>query len=578
MAHVFGGTLVARTLARAGVTHVFGILGHELLGVYDACLDYGIEVVGTRHESAAVHMADAWARISGQPGVCFFTSGPGHVNAIPGTVSAAMSNSPIILISAASDFSLRDMDALQEIDQVGLMAPATKWARTVTDTRRIPEYIASAYRHALAGRTGPVHLSLPGDVVGRRVDDGPSLDPDPAVFRPGGRTHPDPALVRQAIDLLAQAERPVAIAGSGALWSRADRALAGFAETTQTPVFTLELARGLLSDEHPLCFGYGDPLLNAAARRFADADCILVLGKKIDFRLQYGRPPLFRADARVVQVDVDPTEIGHNRAVDVGIAADVAAALGELANAARSRVWERREWLAELRATQAEQQAALAPLAASDEVPIHPARVAATIRDTVRPDAFLAVDGGDYCHWARMILPARRPAGFLRTFPLASLGLSLPFAIAAKLRHPECQAVAVSGDGALGFYLMEFETALRHGVPVVAVVGNDAAWGIEKHIQQALYGPDRLPGSLLSGTRYDRVVEALGGHGEYVEDPAQLRPAVERALASGRPACVNVRIRGVTSPMAESLIRRKREYAGDGPRLHFDGGTVARLS
>ncbi|MBI3968359.1 MAG: thiamine pyrophosphate-binding protein [Chloroflexi bacterium] len=558
MGQVYGGTLVARTLAASGVKHVFGILGHELLTTYDACLDYDIEIIGNRHESAAIHMADAYARVTGKPGVCMFTSGPGHANSVPGATSAHLTDSPLILISATSEQTYIDMNALQEIDQIGMIRPVTKWARKVFEPRRIPEYLGAAFRNALTGRTGPVHLSLPGDVVGRRFDD-PGEPPRLETRRATGRAHPEPAGVERAIELLAAAERPVLIVGTSAFWSRAEAELRELVETTQTPAFTLELARGLISDEHPLCYGYADPSLNAPARLFAEADLVIVAGRRMDWRLGFGQAPFFSADAKLVQIDSDENEIGRNRAVDVGMLCDVGAALGDLAKAARGRKWERCGWIGRLDALAREQREQRREVESSDQVPMHPARVAAEIRDFLPADAYLTIDGGDFCHWNRMTIPARQPAGFMRTFPLGGLGLALPFAIGAKLARPDKPALCISGDGAFGFYAFELDTAVRHNAPIVTVVGVDAAWGIEKHAQEGLFGPDRLAGSLLRETRHDLVAEGLGAYGQHVERPEELRPALQRAFESGRPSLIDVRIKGTSSPMTERLIRRKRE-------------------
>ncbi|MBI4504556.1 MAG: thiamine pyrophosphate-binding protein [Chloroflexi bacterium] len=561
MARVYGGTLLARTLKAAGVRVVFGILGQDMLSVYDACLEEGITVIGNRHESASVHMADAYARLTGQPGVCLFTSGPGHANCVGGATAAWCADSPVVLISSSSELSLREMLPLQEIPQVELLQPITKWARTVHGPERIPDHVAAALRHALSGRTGPVHLSIPGDVLNRRIEDDPAYQLDPSAYRPQGRAFPDPALVAATVDLLAQAERPVLIVGSGALWSRAAEPLRDFVETTETPAFTFELARGLISDEHPLCFGKADPMLNHAARLCAEADLVLIVGKRMDWRMGYGRPPRFAPTARVVQVDREPTEVGRNRALAVGIAADEGATLAALAQAAHGRRWQRRDWLDALRAARRAHAAELAELERDDGVPIHPHRVHAEVRALLEPNAILAIDGGDFCHLGRMALPARRPCGILHIFPLGELGMSLPFALAARIVEPQTQIINLIGDGAFGFYGMEFDTAVRHDLPIVSVVGVDAAWGIEAHLQEAIFGRDRLVGSLLRETRYDQVVQGLGGYGEHVERPQDLRPALQRALASGRPACVNVRIRGVNSPMTDHLIRRKRELS-----------------
>src|SRR5919198_1025931 len=364
MTSVFAGALVTRALKAEGVTHVFGLLGHELLAIYDACLDEGITVIGTRHETAAAEMADAYARVTRRPGVFMVCAGPGHANATLGLAMASFACSPVIAISAHSELGGRDRLALQEMDQVGMVEPITKWARLVTEPERIPEYLGAAFRHALAGRPGPVHLSLPGDIVDRRIDDDEVRFVPPTESRGQGRPHADPLQIERALDLLAAAERPAAIAGTGAYWGGRPEALRELIELTELPTFTMELARGLVPDDHPLCFGYGEVHLNPPGPLVAEADVVLLLGKTLDFRITYGGPPTFGPDARVIMIDQEPTELGRNRGVAVGIAADVGAATEQLLAAARDRRWARRTgWLSELEALRRERDAERAAFA-----------------------------------------------------------------------------------------------------------------------------------------------------------------------------------------------------------------------
>ena len=564
MPSVFAGVLVTRALKAEGVTHVFGLLGHELLAIYDACLDEGITVIGTRNETAAANMADAYARITGRPGVFMVSAGPGHANATLGVAMASFADSPVIAVSAHSELGGRDRLALQEMDQVGMVRPITKWARVVHEPERLPEYVSAAFRNALAGRPGPVHLSLPGDIVDRRVDDSTVCFAPPSEGRAQGRTFPDPAQVERALDLLERAERPAIMAGTGAYWGRNPDAVRELVERLEVPIFTIELARGLVPDDHPLCFGYGEVQLNPPGRLLAESDVVLLLGKTLDWRISYGGPPIFSADAQLIMVDQEPREIGRNRAVAVGIAADVGATVEQLLAAAGRRRWARRAgWLSELEALRRERDAERERLGASDTAPIHPARVAREVRAALPRDGVIAADGGDFGHWVRMCTPVLAPGRWLHHFPLGGLGCALPFAIGARAVLPDTPIVALAGDGGFGFTAMEFDTAARHNLPVVAVVGNDAAWGIEKHVQQRIYGADRLVGSTLAPTRYDKVVESLGGLGFNVETPDQLRPALEQALASRRPACLNVSIASLDSPMTENLVRRKQRAAGE---------------
>jgi acetolactate synthase I/II/III large subunit len=562
MSTIFAGALVTRALKAQGVTHIFGLLGHELLSIYDTCLDEGITVIGARHETAAANMADAYARITGRPGVLMVAAGPGHTNATLGIAAAHFANSPLIAISAHGELAGRDRLGLQEMDQLSLVEPITKWARVVHEPERIPEYVDAAFRQALAGRPGPAHLSLPGDVVDRRIDDSAVRLVPPAESRGQGRPHADPACVEAALELLARAERPAVLAGTGAYWGGRFEALRELVELLELPIFTMEIARGIVPDDHPLCYGYGEVQMNPPGRLLAEADVVLLLGKTLDWRVTYGGPPVFSPDAKLIMVDQDPTELGRNRAVALGIAADVGAVTEQLLAAARGRGWTRRgDWLGRLDALRRERDAEFEALGHRDEVPIHPARVARELRAALPRDGLIAGDGGDFGHWLRMVTPVLAPGRWLHHFPFGGLGAALPFAIGARAVLPETPIAAVVGDGAFGFSAMELDTAARHNLPVVCLVGNDAAWGIEKHVQQRLYGADRLIGSTLAPVRYDRLSEALGGIGFHVERPDELRPTIQQALASGRPAVINIAIASLDSPMTENLIRRKQRAA-----------------
>ncbi|MBI3976656.1 MAG: thiamine pyrophosphate-binding protein [Chloroflexi bacterium] len=558
MAKVTGGQLVARSLAAQGVRIVFSLCGNHLLSTYDAFLDAGIRVVDTRHEAAAAHMAEGWSRVTGEPGVCLVTGGPGHTNALTGLLTAQATATPLILLSGQSELSRRGMGVMQEAPQVETAAPLSKWAGLALETRRIPEYLDTAFRIACSDRHGPVHLSLPVDLLDQAVDEDGVSTPTPFAWRrPLG--YGDPGAVEQAMELLAGAERPVVIAGAGAWHSQAGDALQRFVELTRLPLFTVETARGIVSDDHPLSLGYADPIFNEAARAFSLADAFLVLGKDLDFRLAFGQPPLIPAGAAVIQVDAAAAVIGHNRRVQAGIVADVAAAVEQLIVAARRRAWRDLPWTDELRSRRRRQLDDYAATAAAiDDLPAHPIQVVEAVRPFVDDQTIVVVDGGDFVQWARAGLPAKRAGGWLRLGPMATLGAGTPFALAAKLARPEASVLLITGDGSIGFSLMEFDTAVRHRLPFVAVVGNDAAWGVEKQYQLGLYGPDRLIASELRPLRYDRLVQALGGYGERAEAPSAIGPAIQRAIASGMPACVDVSIRSVPSPSSAAVLARLR--------------------
>jgi acetolactate synthase-1/2/3 large subunit len=544
--------LLVRTLKRHGIDRIFGLCGDHVNSIFNACIDEGVTIVDTRQESAAAHMADGWARVTGQPGVSVVTGGPGHTNSVTGITTAWMAGSPIITISGMHELSLLDKGPLQEIDQVGMVKPVTKWARLVSDPARLPHYIAMAYREAVSGRPGPVHLTIPVEVSDATVDD--TLDQIPEPVRRELPSAP-PGAIEAALDRLRMAERPVVIAGSGIWWAQAWESLRRFVELTNLPCFTISMARGALSDEHPLCLGYADQILNPVARQIREADVVLLIGKRIDFRLAYGN--LFGPDAQLIQVDIHAPELGKNRAAQIPIQGDAGAVLDRLVEGAlRQSNWKEKPWVERLR------QSRKAPDARqkdenSDGTPIHPLRLVKEIREAVSPEVVWIIDGGDFAQFCRLGLPARKPGHWVRLGPLGTVGAAIPFGIAAKLAKPDAPVVVLTGDGGMAFHSWEIHTALRFNVPIVVVVGNDCGWGMERELQSAFY--DRTIGVELGRLRYDKVIEAMGGHGEHVERAEELRPALERALRAGKAACVNVMIRGVASPFTLANIARAKK-------------------
>ena len=545
-----GAHLLVRALKRHGVERIFGLCGDHINAIFNACLDEGVAVVDVRQESAAAHMADGWARVTGQPGVSVVTGGPGHTNSLTGIATAWMACSPVIAISGMHESRLRDRGALQEINQVELVRPITKWVRIVTEPARLSQYIAIAYREAMSGRPGPVHLTIPSDVLEAAVD--PSNVQIPEPWRREAPAAPD-AAIETALDLLQRAERPVVIAGSGIWWARGWDALQRFVETAALPCLTIGLARGSLSDEHPFCLGYADPILNPVAKEVREADAVLLIGKRIDFRLGYGS--LFSPTATLIQADIHAPELGRNRSAELGIHCDAGVFLAQMASAAEKRGnWKEKPWVERLRRARTAAAEARRADETSDEVPVHPLRIVREVREAVGPDAIWVIDGGDFAQWCRLGLPARKPGHWVRLGPLATVGAAIPFGIAAKLARPACPVVILIGDGGMAFHSWELHTALRFNAPVVVVVGNDSGWGMERELQAAFYA--RTVGVELGSLRYDKVIEAMGGRGEHVEHPAELRPALERALKARTVTCVNVMMRGVASPFTQTTIAR----------------------
>src|ERR1041385_7353616 len=554
MARTTGSHLICKALKLEGVKNVFGLAGDHILPLLNTMVDQDFRIIDTRHEQAAVHMADAWSRITEQPGVCMYTT-PGFANAIPGLTNAMHTEGPVISIAGCADTHDLGRGAQQEIEQVAMAAPMCKGSFMVLDVRRIPEFVARAIRLAFSGRRGPVHLTIPIDVQEQGVDENEIVFTRPEEYRASQSVLANAELVRQAIALLREAKRPLAIAGCAAGYTLSGEALRRFIETTRVPVVTEEQARGLVSDDHPYVFGFFERGLNRAAGKVRDADVVMLLGRKQDFVIGFCRPPHVAADAKIIQIDPSPLEVGRNRGVTVGIVGDVTSVLKQLTKEASKHTWNELPWIGELRAGRAA-QAEWAEKLAQPKTPMHALFVHKTIQSIFRPDDCLVFDGGDFCHFGRSLLPALKPKHWLYVSSLGMLGSSLPQALAAKVAYPDSRVIMMTGDGAFGFNAMEFDTAVRHKLNVVAILGNDSAWGIDRQIQLGLYG--RPVATDLLQTRYEQVVQGLGGHGEFVERPEDFAPALERALTCGKPALLNVAVERAISPRAEAAIGRRK--------------------
>ncbi|MEW6441295.1 MAG: thiamine pyrophosphate-binding protein [bacterium] len=531
MGKVHGGRLVVKALRQEGVTHLFTLAGGHLFPIYDACMDAGIRIVDTRHEQAAGHMAEAWSLLTGRMGVCAVTAGPGLTDAVTAVANACQSGSPMLVLGGRSPLSQNDSGPLQDMNQLALMEPITKWARFCHQTHRIPEYIAMAFRHAMTGRPGPVYLEVPLDVLNGEVEESEARFP--TQYRSTAMPAGDPRFLEEAARLLAAAERPLILAGTGCLWSGAGPALKAFAEKAGIPVITRTGGRGVLADSHRLALS---GFLLSLVGIMSQADVVLALGTRFNFMLMYGR--LFPPPVKVIQVDIEPAELGFNRGPDVGIFGDIRLVLEGLAPLVPEQ--PDRPWAAqakEMLETSCRETRAAIPL---DSYPVHPRRLVEEIREIAGKEAIYVCDGGDIMIWGSEAFPAERPASVVSTGPLGCLGVGMPFALAAKLAHPERPVVLLSGDGTFGLNGMEIDTAVRHNLPVLCVVGNDKAWGMIKHSQEFHYGHDRVCACDLGPVRYDLVAQALGGYGELVERPEEIRPALERALKYGKPACINV--------------------------------------
>ena len=485
-----GADLLARSLAAAGARHLFALSGNHVMPVFDAALDAGLEIIHVRHEAAAVHMADAWGRLAGDPGIALVTGGPGHANAAGALYTALASESPLVLISGHAPLAELGKGAFQEMNQAAMAAPVTKASWTVQSADMLAADIVKAWREAQSGTPGPVHLSIPNDLLDAVVD---SKLPTAAHFALSGDGTDEAYSAGPA-------KRPVIIAGPAAM-RKGTRELE---EATGIPVIGMESPRGV-----------NDPSLGHLAEVLARADFVMLLGKRVDFTLKFGKA--FAPGCRVVHLE-----------------------------AAKGLSFKDDGWLEEVHSALRYRPPEWRSVQSKPEGPIHPVALCREIQPLLeKPDAILVSDGGEFGQWAQACLSAPRR---LINGPAGSIGSALPFATAAKLAYPSATVVAMLGDGTLGFHLSEFDTAVRHGLAYIAVVGNDATWNAEYQIQLRAYGKERAKGCELLPTRYGAAAQALGAHGEDVARPDELRGALQRAAASGKPACVNVMIERLAAP------------------------------
>lgn len=557
MADSYGGRVLAETLREQGVDTVFTLCGNHTLQAYQACKDVGIELVDTRTEAGAVLAADAQARVTRRPAVALVTGGPGHTNALTGLVTAHSCGSPVVLISGATDQRLRGRGAQQEMDQASVAAPLCKWSCTVTDVEHLATSLREAFSRTLSGHTGAVHVCIPSDVLAARVDDA-ATPTTPGQAAAAEAPVADETLAGEVTARLAAAERPVVIAGTGAYMARCEEALARFVSAGNLPLFTIDLARGMVSDDAPGVFGYADASLNGAAAAIGAADVVLLLGKTLDFRLRFGAS--LAEDAFLIDVHALHATPDDNRRRDLSIGTDLASFVDVLAGQVASRAWDD-TWLRKVaqlpRVPGVDADATVGGGAAAP--PFHPLAVARAIRAALPDEAALVLDAGDFVQWCRSELPAAGPGRWLRLGPMSTCGAGTPLALGLRRARPDAPVVLITGDGSFGYYLAEFEAALRQRLPFVAIVGHNSSWGLEYNLQAGLYGQEYVLASELGPTRYDHVITALGGYGERVTSLDELSHALTRAIVADVPACLEVPVQRTPSPLTEAVIARGGE-------------------
>lgn len=537
MGQLHGGQIVARALANEGVKYVFTLCGGHIMSIYDGCIDHGIGVVDVRHEQTAAHAADGWGRVTGQPGVAIVTAGPGLTDAVTGVATAHRANAPMVIIGGQAPRAFQDMGGLQDMNHVELMRPITKWAVAVPDSKRLGEYVSTAFRVATTNVPGPVFLEMALDFLFDSVDEERCVFP--TQYRTEAGIAGDPEYVERAVEVLRNARRPVCLVGSQYWWSRRRDAYMPFLDTFGMPTFVNGMARGSIPPGHP----YGMTMARKDALRGADA--VLIFGTPLDFRIGYGRATHIHPDAKIIQVDLNGGEIGRNRAIEVGIIGDTGLVMEQMTAVAKKSGFQKelhKAWTDDIRRIDVEKRDVHKSEMESNAEPINPVRACAEIDAVLDEDTIVIGDGGDFVGTAANVLRIRKPGHWLDAGPLGTLGAGPGYAMAAKLAFPKSKVVIVYGDGSFGLNGFEFEAMARQKIDVVGVIGNDAAWQQIRRGQVQIYGPDRAIACGLDYTRYDKAVEAMGCHGEWVEKPGEIRPALQRALSAGKPAVVNIKI------------------------------------
>lgn len=526
MAFIHGGQIMARSLKQHGVDTVFALTGGHIMAFLDGCVLEGIRVVDVRHEQAAAHAAEAYTRLTGRLGVAAVTAGPGVTDTITGVATAFSSGTPMLVVGGRHNLRQELMGGLQEMDHVPLFRTITKWAGTGWQTARLAETIAVAVRHAYTGRGGPVFLDVPMDVQVDQVDESEVLFPyGPGINRPAGASS---VVLEEITGLLREADRPVVFGGGGL---RPDAgSMATLAEAVGAPTFLSGRSRGGMPHDHPLLGNY------ARSMCLAQADVVLALGVDWDFRTAYGQT--IPDSTTVIHVDADEDRIGWNRLPDLGVVADPATVVEQLLDGAFT---PQDVWIETFVDLESAIRAAKEEGSDSVDTPVHPGRFAAEVGEFFGTDSIVAVDGGDIVSTTARRLRVSTAGHVLDAGPFGTLGAGPGYAIAAKVAFPDKRVGIVFGDGAFGFNGFEYDTMIRHGLPIIGVMGNDGVWNNIKTVHMAVF-PERVVAADLGRRPYAAIVAAMGGHGELVTDPAEIRPALERAEASGLPALVEVHI------------------------------------
>ncbi len=539
--------LVGKALKREGLDMMFFLMGGPMFPAESSCVAEGIRAIDVRHEQAAAVMAHGYARLRNRPGVCMAASGPAALNFGTGLATSLMDCTPVVAIGGASTLRELGTGAFQEFAQVAAMRPLTKWAERVFEARRIPELIHKAFTIAVAGKPGPVYLDLPADILHQQVEESAIVWPEYDRGTELGCASGDPVAVERAIALLARAKQPLVLSGSGANWSQAAPALQAFVDQTGIPFYTTPQGRGIIPEDHEYCY------LTARSLAFREADVVLVVGTRINWIIGHAHAPRFNAHAKFIRIDIDPAEIAATVRLDIGLTGDARRIVEQLNAANDGRIHPElfEAWRRHLAEAHRQRNQAQEIKLSTDQRPIHPLRLCKEIRDFMDREAILVVDGQEILNYGRQSIPSYLPGHRLNSGTFGTMGVGLPYAIGAKAACPDRQVICLHSDGSFGINGMKLDTAVRHRLPVLTVISPHSGWMSDP--KRAWVGRD------LGFTRYDKMAEALGCHAEYVEQPQDIRPALERAGAATRkgvPAVVNV----MTDPNAKATTARFVTY------------------
>ena len=533
MAELTGSEILGRALKNEGTKDLFFLMGGPMMLAETSCLKEGIRPIDVRHEQAAALMAQAYSRLLQKPAVCMAASGPGVINLTTGVANALIDCAPVVAIGGSSAIRQFGRQTFQEIDQLAIMRGCTKWADRVVSLKRIPEMVNTAFQKAMGGKPGPVYLDFPADILYDKIAEEQvdwSLS-GRSLLRPRPMGEAD--RVNALIDALAKAQRPIILTGSGVIWSQAWPELQTFVEKAGIPFYTTPQGRGVLPDDHALSF------LSMRSSAFREADLIIIIGTRMNYVIGHAAPPRFAAGATIARIDIDADEIASSpRKVDIGIVGDCKAVLQQLIAAMSGRVDQGRfaTWRNQLGEGESKKRTETGGGMSMNATPIHPLRLCEEVKNFMRRDAILVVDGQEILNYGRQSMPTFAPAHRLNSGPFGMMGVGMPFGLGAKVACPDKQVIVVHGDGSFGLNAMELDTAVRHKIPVLVVISLNGGWTADPNREKV--------GRDLGFTRYDKMAEGLGCYGEYVEKPEQIGPALARAqkkVDEGMVALVNVK-------------------------------------